>query len=103
MIIDDTYLEEVEKFTYLGCEIRNDGDERNEVGIRIGKVGGAFRMLDKIWNAHKVLLSNKLKLFNGIVISVLIYGSDSWKGLQEIENIVRRIQSGCLRTIMKIR
>ena len=103
VIIDDTDLKEVEKFTYLGCEIRNDGDVRNEVGIRIGKAGAAFRMLDKVWNAHNVSLSTKLKLFNSIVISVLIYGYESWKGLKEIENRVRRFESGCLRTIMKIR
>ena len=76
---------------------------RNKVGIRIGKAGAAFRMLDKVWNAHNVSLSTKLKLFNSIVISVLIHGSESWKGLKESENRVRRFESGCFRTIMKIR
>ena len=35
--IEDNAMREVEKFVYLGCEIRKDGDIRNEVGIRIGK------------------------------------------------------------------
>ena len=30
-------------------------------------------MLDKVWNAHNVSLSTKLKMFNIIVISVLFY------------------------------
>ena len=60
-------------------------------------------MLQKVWNAHNVTLSTKLKLFNSIVVSVLIYGCESWKGLKEVENRVRRFESGCLRKICKIR
>ena len=101
--IDGSDLREVEKFVYLGCEIRQDGDVRNEVGIRIGKAGSSFRMLHKVWNAHNVTLPTKLKLFNSIVISVLIYGCESWKGLKEVENRVRRFESGCLRKILNIR
>ena len=101
--IDNTDINEVDKFTYLGCEISRDGNVRNEVNIRIGKAGAAFRMLNNVWNAHNISLSTKLKLFNSIVISVLIYGCESWKGLKEVENRVRRFESGCLRKILKIR
>ena len=44
--IDNTVLKEVEKITYLGCEIRRDSNIRNEVGIRIGKAEYAFRTLN---------------------------------------------------------
>ena len=43
--VDGVDLKEVDKFTYLGCSITNDGDVRNEIGIRIGKAGAAFRRL----------------------------------------------------------
>ena len=72
VIIDDTDLEEVEKFIYLGCEIRKEGGVKNKVGVRIRKAGTAFKMLDEVLNANIVSLSTKLKLFNSIVISVLI-------------------------------
>ena len=95
-------IKEVEKFMYLGCELRQDGDIRNEIGIRIGKAGSAFRMMNKVWNENGMSLATKLKLFNSIVISVLLYGCESWKGLKEIENRVRRFESTCLRKIMDI-
>ena len=66
-------MNQVEKFNYLGSEIRQDGDVRNEVEIRIGKAGSSFGMLQKVLNADSVTLPTKLKLFNSIVISVLIY------------------------------
>ena len=96
-------LQEVDKFVYLGCQISKDGDIRNEIGIRIGKAGAAFRNMEKVWNEDGMSLRTKLKLFNSIVLSVLMYGCETWKGLTEIEERVRRFESGCLRKILKIR
>ena len=101
--IEGNAMREVEKFVYLGCEIRKDGDIRDEVGIRIGKAGTAFRTMSNVWNEDGISVKTKLKLLNSIVMSVLMYGCESWKGLREIEERVRRFESGCLRKIMKIR
>ena len=101
--IEDSSLREVDKFVYLGCELRKDGDIRNEVGIRIGKAGASFRAMSNVWNEDGISLRTKLKLFNSIVMSVLMYGCESWKGLREVEDRLRRFESGCLRKIMKIR
>ena len=60
-------------------------------------------MLHKVWNAHNATLATKLKLFNSIVVSVLIYRFESQKGLKEVENRVNRFGSGCLRKIYNIR
>ena len=103
VVIEDETIQNVEKFVYLGCQVRRDGDIRNEVGIRIGKAGAAFRNMERVWNENGMSLRTKLKLFNSIVLSVLLYGSESWKGLKEVEERVRRFESGCLRKIMKIR
>ena len=59
-------------------------------------------MLGEVWNAHNVSLSMKLKIVNSLVISVLIYGCDSWKGLRENENRPKRFESGCLRMMISI-
>ena len=32
--------------------MRNDGDIRNEVGVRIGMAGAAFRNMEKVWNEN---------------------------------------------------
>ena len=101
VIIDKTELKKVEKFTYLGCKISQDGNIRNEAGITVRKAGSAFRKLNKVWKAQKISLSTKLKLFSSIVKPILIYGCESWRRLKEIENRVRGFQSGCLRKIMK--
>ena len=60
-------------------------------------------MFNKVWNAHNISLSTKPSLFNSIMVSVLIFGCELWKGLKEIENRARRFERGCLRKILKLR
>ena len=95
-------LEDVDKFTYLGSELRKDGDIRGDVRIRIGKAGAVFRSLNKLWSNRGVSVALKIKLFNSLVIPVLLYGAESWKQLRELENKLRRFESGCLRKILRI-
>ena len=45
VVIEDENIQEVEKLVYLGCEVRKDGNIRNEVGTRIGKAGAELRII----------------------------------------------------------
>ena len=87
--LDGVNLKEVDRFTNLGCSIANDGEVRNESGIRIGKSGAAFRSMNWVWNDNNISLKNKMKLYDSIKTAVLLYGSKSWKGIKEIEERVR--------------
>ena len=62
---------------YLGCEVRKGGDMRNEVGIRIGMAYAAVRSMKRVWKENGMSLRAKLKLFNSIVLSLLLYGCES--------------------------
>ena len=73
------------------------------MGIRIGKAGAVFSKMKKVWNNRGMSLKTKLKLFNGTVISILLYGCETWKGLKEVETKVRVFESNCLRKIMNIK
>ena len=78
-------LIEVNNFVYLGSRLCNDGDIRSEINMRISKASYALNYLNKVWKEDRISLATNLKFFNYIVISVLQYGCESWKGLQEIE------------------
>ena len=101
--IGSSNLKEVNSFVYLGSRISSDGDIRPEINIRVGKASYAFNCLNNVWKEDRISRATKLRLFNAIVLSVLLYGCESWKGLQEIEERVRRFESNCLRKILKIR
>ena len=59
--------------------------------------------MSNVWNENAISLRTKLKIFNSIVISILTYGCESWKGLNEIEKRLRCFESGCLRKLLNIR
>ena len=101
--IESSNIKEVSNFVYLGSRMENDGDIRREINIRIGKASYAFNCLTKVWKEDGISRATKLKLFSCIVISVLLYGCESWKGLKEIEERVRRFESNCLSRILKVR
>ena len=44
-----------------------------------------------MWKKFRIFVAKKLKLFNTIVIPVLLYGYESWKGVKEVEDRVRKL------------
>ena len=97
--LGEDIIGEVDSFEYLGSVVYKDEDVRKEVGIRIGKAGSIFSKMKKIWNSRGISLNTKIKLFNGMVIPILMHGSETWKGLKYVENRLRVFQ----RKIINIR
>ena len=93
----------MESFEYLKSVVCQDGDVCKEAGIRVGKAGAVFLKMKKVWISGGIPLKTKLRLFNARVMSVLLYGSETWKGLKEIEIKLRVFESNCLRKIMNIK
>ena len=74
--IEGSSLKEVDNSTYLGSRISKDGDLRAEVNIRIGKAFYAYNCLKNVWMEDRISQGTKFKLFNAIVIFVLLYGCE---------------------------
>ena len=67
--VDGVALKEVHKFTYLGCSIAKDGDVGNEIRIRIGKAGAAFRSMGRVLNDNNISLKTEIKLYDFMAAS----------------------------------
>jgi hypothetical protein len=72
-------IEEVNKFCYLECKVSQDGGVNKDVTNRINKARGAFAQLRPIWTSHQVHKITKLTIFKSNVMSVLLYGRQTWK------------------------
>ena len=95
-------IEEVNEFTYLGSKMSTDGDTENEIKTRITKASQAFASLRNIWKCRNIGVNTKIRLFKSNVISVLLYGSESWKTTKTIIKKLEVFQNRCLRRILKI-
>ena len=46
--------------------------------IRIGKAASVFGRLVNIWKSKNISLAVKIRLYESLVISALLYGAESW-------------------------
>ena len=100
--VDDKDMKDVEEFTYLGATITTSGGATEDMKIRIGKARKTYYRFKKIWNSSLYRKKTKMKIFQSNVISVLLYGSETWKMTEGDEKCVDTFVHTCLRRILKI-
>ncbi|XP_033112168.1 uncharacterized protein LOC117113048 [Anneissia japonica] len=96
-------LNEVDKYTYLGAIVSKQGGGGDDIINKIHKARISFMKLNRIWSSHIYTLPTKLRLFNTLVKSVLLYGCETWTVNQSDELKLDTFQFKCLRRILKIR
>ena len=101
--INNTALEEVDEFVYLGSKVTSDGNSEKDVHVdsRISKARGAFAALHSVWISAHIKRPTKLRIFKSNVFAVL-YGSESLKVTHFISNKLDFFQRRCLRRILRI-
>ena len=62
----------------------------------------AFASLYTIWKAKNISIPTKMRLYKSNILSVLLYGAESWKTTTKINQLLETFQSKCLRRILKI-
>jgi len=101
--LHDEDLNEVEKFVYLGSVANKDGGTDEDIKSRINKARHAFNTLRPIWNSSALSLHNKMRIFNTIVKSVLLYGSETWRTTKSNTHKLQTFINRCLRNIINIK
>ena len=92
---DDT-LEVVHKFKYLGSIFMSDGTLDAEINHRIASAGIAWHQLKsgKVWSSKYVMLGRKVLIFRSDVLTILLYGCETWPAL---DSHIEVFQMNCLR------
>ena len=100
--INGETLKQTEKFTYLGGIISQSGTCSDEVQHRIGKALGVVKSLNKIWSAKDISCPTKIELYRVLVLSILLYGAETWTLKKIDENRLNTFEMTCLRKIMGV-
>ena len=96
-------IEEVDSFMYLGANVTKDGGSTAEIKKRIGLASTTFKRFSSIWQATDIGRKTRVSLFKSLVLSVLLYGCETWKLTKREEKKLDAFQTKCLRRIFKIR
>ena len=95
-------LENVQDFTYLGSIVSTDNGAYKDIKARLGKARSTYARLKPIWKSKAYSTKSKLRLYNSLVKSVLLYSSECWRIIQSDTNKLNAFHNGCLRRICGI-
>lgn len=101
-VIDNTTIEDVQKFNYLGSIISTKGGCEEDIANRIKQARAAFARLWATWRSPHLSRNTKLRIFNACIKSTLLYGSETWHTNQKNINKIQVFLNKCLRSICKI-
>ena len=96
-------LKSVENFTYLGNTLAKNANIDTEINSRIARANASFGRLRKnIWDRRGLRLSNKLKFYNALVITALIYGCGIWTKYRRHTRKFNHFHIRCLHKLLHI-
>ena len=101
--VDKAPLTSSSKFCYLGSTINNKATLDDEINVRISKASSAYGKLhDRLWKSHDVSLSTKIMVYRAVVISTLLYSSETWTPYRKQINQLNAFHMRKLRQICNI-
>ena len=77
--LDDTSLDQVYRFKYLGVTLTPSNDSTSGIKSRLLLASTALGKLQKVWSDKDItFLSTNLRLLNALVYPEFLYGSEIW-------------------------
>ena len=102
--IDGKYVKAVDSFTYLGSIVSRNGSMDSEISARIAKANSAFNKLnERLWKKSGIRLDTKIQVYRAVVLSSLLYGSETWTLNTKQTKRLERFHQKCLRNICRIK
>ena len=100
--VNQNDVEKVDKFTYLGSAITQNGTSEKDVECRIGKAYEVFKKMQHIWRSNKIDKELKVKIYTSVVQPTLMYACETWESANKIKHKLNGFQQRCLRRILNI-
>ena len=69
--IDGNLLENVEQFTYLGCNMTYELENMRKVRTRLAKATTTLKALEKVWRSKHIEIETKKKVLHTCIFSTL--------------------------------
>ena len=86
---------------YLGRKLSFSDPHRVEVENRIACAWKKFHSLRQELLGNMYSLKDRMRLFDGVITSTLLYGCEAWTLTVELQNRIRRTQQQMLRMIIQ--
>ena len=95
-------LKQVEEFVYLGGNMSEDASTDQDLRRRIGLACCAMQSLSCIWKSNDISNNTKTRVYETLVLSILLYNSETWILREADKSKLRVFEMNCLRKIKGI-
>ena len=104
LLCDDQPVKVTDSFCYLGSTLSRDVSIDKEIDARLAKANAAFGALRRrLWNEHGIRLDTKIAVYKAVVLTTLLYGSETWTVYRYHIKKLDRFHMQCLRQIANIK
>lgn len=101
--IGDKFLEQVEKFKYLGTIISSDGRDAEETRTRIGMARSAFNNLERVLRDKSLREDLRRDILQCYVWSIASYASETWTINADTRKRIEAFEYWCYRRMKRIK
>jgi hypothetical protein len=99
MKIDNSSIERVEEFRYLGTTLTNQNSIQVEIKSRL-KLGNAFYYSVQNLLSSRLLSKNlKIKIYRTIIFPVVLYGCGAWSLTLREDRRLKVLENRVLRSV----
>jgi hypothetical protein len=93
-------LKTVDDFKYLGATVASTESDFKK---RIAIAWQAFWELEKLWRSRSVPITLKVSIFKAAVITILLYGCESWILGEQLTSRLNSFATNCYRIMLNIK
>ena len=103
LTINGEAVEVVKEFVYLGSVISSNTSNRHEADINRRKAIAirTMKSLSKVWQMN-VSTQLKMRLYDSLILSILLYGSETWALTETQKRKILGFENRALRKILNI-
>ena len=100
--VNNTILEQVPCYKYLGSYVNPENTLDKEINVRIGRAWGQYNKLKKVWNS-KASIRTKMRIYQTSVRSTLTYACETWALTSKQEKKLDATDRKIIKPILKVR
>lgn len=102
--VDETPLNNVDRFKYLGSFVSKDCKMKVELTSRIQATSSAFgRLRHRVFDNHDLTIPTKVAVYKQCLLPILLYGSETWTLYSHEIRQLRTFQQRHIRAFLKIK
>jgi hypothetical protein len=99
---DDSFVTFYTEFRYLGTLISPDLDDTKDVQARIDSANGMFGYMKPLLCDRKISLAVRIKMYHACVLTILLWGCESWALTKTDRDSLSVFHLRCLRSMAGI-